>query len=114
MKLRFIAVAVAALALTVGNAAAQDTSSEKGKLGYALGYDLGRNVSESGEQVDVAAIVKGLQDGHAKKTPAVPVDQLKSGDLPFDGPSVEYLRRLFALDRDGALALRNAKRDGES
>ena len=31
---------------------------------------------------------------------AVPLDQLKSGDLPFDGASAEYLRRLFALDRD--------------
>jgi glutamyl-tRNA reductase len=30
---------------------------------------------------------------------AVPLDQLKSGDLPFDGPSAEYLRRLFALDK---------------
>ena len=53
MKLRLIAVAVAALALIAGNAVAQDTSSEKGKLSYALGYDLGRNASESGEQVDV-------------------------------------------------------------
>jgi len=78
MKLRLIAVAVAALALTAGNAAAQDTSSEKGKLGYALGYDLGRNASESGEQVDVNTIVKGLQDGYAKKPPAVPVEQLRT------------------------------------
>ena len=29
---------------------------------------------------------------------AVPLDQLKSGGLPFDGPSADYLRRLFALD----------------
>jgi glutamyl-tRNA reductase len=45
---------------------------------------------------------------------AVPVDQLKSGDLPFDGPSADYLRRLFALDRDGAMALRSSKSEGES
>jgi glutamyl-tRNA reductase len=32
---------------------------------------------------------------------AVPVDQLKNGELPFDAPSAEYLRRLFALDRNG-------------
>ena len=38
MKLRSIAVAVAALALT-GNALAQDLSSEKGKLSYYFGYD---------------------------------------------------------------------------
>jgi glutamyl-tRNA reductase len=29
---------------------------------------------------------------------AVPLDQLKSGDLAFDAPSADYLRRLFALD----------------
>jgi glutamyl-tRNA reductase len=32
---------------------------------------------------------------------AVPVEQLKSGGLPFDGASADYLRRLFALDRAG-------------
>jgi peptidylprolyl isomerase len=78
MKLRLIAAAVAALALTAGNAAAQDTTTEKGKLSYALGYDLGRNAVESGEQVDVNTIVKGLQDGYAKKQPSVPVDQLRT------------------------------------
>lgn len=78
MKLRLIAVAVAALALTAGHAVAQDTSSEKGKLGYALGYDLGRNASESGESLDVNTIIKGLQDGYAKKPPAVPVEQLRT------------------------------------
>lgn len=78
MKLRLIAAAVAALFLVAGNAVAQDTSTEKGKLSYALGYDLGRNAVESGEQVDINAIIKGLQDGYAKKQPAVPVDQLRA------------------------------------
>ncbi|GAA5076397.1 FKBP-type peptidyl-prolyl cis-trans isomerase N-terminal domain-containing protein [Lysobacter panacisoli] len=78
MKLRLIAAAVAALALTAGNAVAQDTSTEKGKLSYALGYDLGRNAVESGEQVDVNTIIKGLQDGYGKKAPTVPVDQLRT------------------------------------
>ena len=77
MKLRLIAVAVAALTLTAGHAVAQDTSSEKGKLSYALGYDLGRNAGESGEALDVNTIIKGLQDGYAKKDPSVPVDQLR-------------------------------------
>lgn len=77
MKLRLIAVAVTALVLASATAAAQDTSTEKGKLGYALGYDLGRNAVESGEALDVATIVKGLQDGYSKKAPTVPVDQLK-------------------------------------
>jgi len=67
MKLRSIAVAVAALALT-GNAFAQDTSSEKGKLSYYFGYDYGNNLAEltaRGEQLDINSVVKGLQDAYA-------------------------------------------------
>lgn len=77
MKLRLLAAALAALTLTAGAAVAQDMTSEKGKLSYALGYDLGRNLAESGEPVDVNTVVKAVQDGYAKKDPAVPVDQLR-------------------------------------
>jgi peptidylprolyl isomerase len=78
MKLRLIAATVAALLLTTGIAVAQDTSTEKGKLSYALGYNLGRNAIESGEQIDINAVIKGLQDGFAKKDTAVPMDQLRA------------------------------------
>jgi FKBP-type peptidyl-prolyl cis-trans isomerase len=78
MKLRLLAAALTAITLSAGAASAQDTSSEKGRLSYALGYDLGRNLSESGEQFDQASITKGLQEGLAKKQPSVPVEQLKT------------------------------------
>jgi peptidylprolyl isomerase len=78
MKLRLLAVALAALTLTAGVAVAQDTTTEKGKLSYALGYDLGRNLIESGEPIDLAAVTKALQDGYAKKPPVVPVEQLRA------------------------------------
>ena len=49
MKLRFLAAAtLAALTLTAGLASAQDTASEKGKLSYALGYQLAREAIETG------------------------------------------------------------------
>jgi len=79
MKLRPIAVAIAALALA-GSAFAQDTTSEKGKLSYYFGYDYGNNLAElqgRGEQLDVNSVVKGLQDALAKKQPAITADQLK-------------------------------------
>ena len=79
MKLRPIAVAIAALALA-GSAFAQDTTSEKGKLSYYFGYDYGNNLAElteRGEQVDVNSVVKGLQDALAKKQPALTAEQLK-------------------------------------
>jgi len=78
MKLRLLAATLAALTLTAGIAVAQDTTSEKGKLSYALGYDLGRNLIESGEAIDVNTVMKAVQDGYAKKQPAVPVDQLRT------------------------------------
>lgn len=84
MKLRFMqsrllaATALAALTLSAtGIASAQDTTSAKGKLSYALGYQLGRESVESGEVLDVATMTKALQDGYAKKDPAVPVDQMR-------------------------------------
>lgn len=78
MKLRLLAATLAALTLVAGTASAQDTSSEKGQLSYALGYDLGRNLVESGEAVDVSTVIKAVQDGYAKKEPAVPVEQLRT------------------------------------
>jgi FKBP-type peptidyl-prolyl cis-trans isomerase len=78
MKLRLLAATLAALTLVAGTASAQDTSSEKGQLSYALGYDLGRNLIESGEAVDVNTVIKAVQDGYAKKEPAVPVDKLRT------------------------------------
>ena len=84
MKLRpmqsrlLAATALAALTLSAtGIASAQDTTSAKGKLSYALGYQLGRETVESGEVLDVATMTKALQDGYAKKDPAVPVDQMR-------------------------------------
>lgn len=79
MKLRPIAVALAAMAVA-GSALAQDTTSEKGKLSYYFGYDYGNNLAElqaRGEQLDVNSVVKGLQDALGKKEPAITAEQLK-------------------------------------
>ena len=78
MKLRLLAATVAALTLASGAAAAQDTSTEQGQLSYALGYDLGRNLVESGEQINVETVVQALRDGYARKDPTVPVEQLRT------------------------------------
>lgn len=77
MKLRLLAATVAALTLTAGLAVAQDTASEKGKLSYYFGYDFGRSLADSGEPVDVNTLVKAVQDGYAKKQPAVASEQLR-------------------------------------
>ena len=80
MKLRLLTAALAATALLAGVASAQDISSEKGKLSYYFGYQTGGNLAElagRGEQIDMASVIKGLQDAYNKKDPAVNADQLR-------------------------------------
>ncbi|WP_058835119.1 FKBP-type peptidyl-prolyl cis-trans isomerase N-terminal domain-containing protein [Luteimonas abyssi] len=77
MKLRLLAVSLAALTLGAGSAMAQNTSTEQGQLSYALGYDLGRNLVESGEQIDVDTVIQAVRDGYARRDPTVPVEQLR-------------------------------------
>ena len=79
MKLRLLAATLAAMTLVAGSAFAQTTPApNKNDLSYALGYDLGRNLVESGEAVDVNTVVKAVQEGYAKKEPTVPVAQLRT------------------------------------
>lgn len=98
MKLRLLAASLAALTLVGGTASAQDTSTEKGKLSYALGYDLGRNLIESGEAVDVNTVIKAVQDGYAKKDPAVPVDQLRTAVQNMQQRQVAKAKAEFEKD----------------
>ncbi len=89
MKLRLLAAAtLAALALTAGVASAQDTTSEKGKVSYALGYRAGleiANVLASGEQLDMATVMKAFQDATGRKDPAVPGEQLGAALQGLEG-----------------------------
>lgn len=87
MKLRTIVAACAALAIS-GSVLAQDLNSEKGKISYYFGYDFGtnmQNLSARGEQLDLNAIQKGMQDAYAKKQPAITEEQLR--------PAIEALKR---------------------
>jgi len=77
MKLRLLAATCAALTLASSMAMAQDMTSEKGKVSYYFGYQFGRDLAESGEQVDLATAYKAMQDGYAKKQPAVTEDQMR-------------------------------------
>lgn len=81
MRLRHPLLAVfIALALS-GGATAQDTTSDKGKLSYALGYSTGQDIArmlKRGEQFDMATFMKAVEDATAGKEPAVPRDQLQA------------------------------------
>ena len=69
-------LAVAALLVT-GSALAQDTTSEKGKVSYAIGYQIGSGLADRKMDVDIATVTRALQDAFAKKAPAVPEAAMK-------------------------------------
>lgn len=81
MKLRLLAASLAAMTLVSGTVAAQDTSTERGRLSYAIGYNTGVELAQltaNGEAVDVNTVIKAIQDAYARKEPTVPVDQLRA------------------------------------
>jgi peptidylprolyl isomerase len=96
MKLRLLAATLAALTLVAGSAFAQTTPApDKNALSYALGYDLGRNLVESGEAVDINTVVKALQEGYGKKEPTIPVAQLRSAVETMQKRQVEKAKAAF-------------------
>ena len=76
MKFRWTVALIATL--TMGAAMAQDTASEKGKLSYAMGFEIGRDFNERKMDVDINTVIRAIQDGYAKKTPAVPEEQMRA------------------------------------
>ena len=77
MKLRLLAAAVAALSLA-GFAHAQDVSTERGKLSYAIGFQIGSDFADREVDVDMNTVIRGIQDGQAERTPAVPPEQMQA------------------------------------
>lgn len=74
MKLRWTVALLAAT--TMSAAMAQDTTSEKGKLSYALGYQMGTNLADQKLEIDLNTLTRAIQDGHAKRDPAVAPEQM--------------------------------------
>lgn len=66
-----LAFALVAL-FAVGSAQAQDTTSEKGKLSYAIGFDIGSSFVDRKMDVDLNTVIRAIQDGYGKRKPAVP------------------------------------------
>lgn len=71
MKLRLLTVAAAMMLTSMVTVNAQDTASEKGKLSYAIGYEIGRDINRRKIDVDLSTVIKAIQDGVAERDPAV-------------------------------------------
>ena len=69
-------LALAAL-FAAGSALAQDTTSDKGKLSYAIGFQIGSGLVDRKIDVDINTVTRAIQDAYLKKPPAVPEAAMK-------------------------------------
>jgi FKBP-type peptidyl-prolyl cis-trans isomerase len=76
-------LALAAL-LATGSALAQDTATDKGKLSYAIGFQIGSGLADRKMDIDVATVARALQDAYAKKPPAVPEAAMRDALSKFE------------------------------
>ena len=93
-RLRFLVIATASLIVGAAQAHAQSAPSapasgapaiDKAKLSYAIGYQIGTQFANSAQpDVDIAVLVKALQDGYAKRAPGVPIDTMQQQLVNFD------------------------------
>ena len=76
-------LALAAL-FVAGTAFAQDTTSEKGKLSYAIGYQIGSGLVDRKMDVDITTLTRAVQDAFAKRSPAVSQEAMSAALASLD------------------------------
>lgn len=80
LKRLLIAALVAAPA---GFVSAQDVTSEKGRLSYAVGWDIAANLKRREDQFNVDSIVEAIRDAMAGNDPKVPLAEMRQELLAF-------------------------------
>jgi FKBP-type peptidyl-prolyl cis-trans isomerase FklB len=90
-RLRLVMLALAMVsttALAQGASPARPVATpavDKGKLSYAMGYQIGSQfASGNGPDVDMAVVIKALQDGYNRRAPAVSMQQMHDQLTAFD------------------------------
>jgi len=74
--MRFVFALLALLMLAATPALAQDLSTDKGKLSYAVGWDIGKDIERRGAEFDVEALISAIRDSAAGQEPKVPSEEM--------------------------------------
>lgn len=93
MKLRVLAALLAVAGMST--AVAQDTTSEKGRLSYAIGYELGRDFTEKKLDVDLNTVIKAIQDGYGQRPPQVAEADMKAAMESMQAKLLEQAKSEF-------------------
>lgn len=77
MKMKLVAAAVMGLAMSTAIAADTALATDKDKLSYSIGVDLGKNFKTQGIDISPDALAKGMQDSMAGTPLALNEQQMK-------------------------------------
>jgi FKBP-type peptidyl-prolyl cis-trans isomerase FklB len=64
--------------LASGSVFAQDVNSEKGKLSYAVGWDIGADIKRRSTEFDVESLITAIRDIVADNEPKVSTDEMRT------------------------------------
>jgi FKBP-type peptidyl-prolyl cis-trans isomerase FklB len=74
--MRFTFALLVLIAMITGPALAQDVTTDKGKLSYAVGWDIGEDIQRRGGEFDVETIITAIRDSAAGSEPKVPTEEM--------------------------------------
>ncbi len=66
------------LLITTGSVLAQDVNTEKGKLSYAVGWDIGADIARRSTEFDVESLITAIRDVVAEKEPQVNAEEMRT------------------------------------
>lgn len=64
--------------LAAGTALAQDVTTEKGKLSYSVGWDIGQDIKRRSTDFDVEAVIAAIRDTVADRESQVPAEEMQA------------------------------------
>ena len=64
--------------LASGSVLAQDVTTEKGKLSYAVGWDIGADIQRRSTEFDVESLIAAIRDVVAESDPKVSVEEMRT------------------------------------
>jgi FKBP-type peptidyl-prolyl cis-trans isomerase FklB len=74
--MRFVFALAVLIALMASPAVAQDLTTDKGKLSYSVGWDIGKDIERRGAEFDVETLIAAIRDSAAGKEPQVPSEEM--------------------------------------
>jgi len=64
--------------LASGSVLAQDVNTEKGKLSYAVGWDIGADIQRRSTEFDVESLITAIRDVVAESEPKVTTEEMRT------------------------------------